>query len=179
MKIPPVKALIFMKWESVRLPGKNIKPLCGKPLCYWILNVLNRSKYIVETIINTDSEKIAQLTKQYFPVTIHMRPDHLLNIGGGDEAYPIMAYDLELTEGEFFVNVHSTTPLIAPETLDKAIEIFNKAAFNLEVMLGGTFILKNLIWQQNLSIIIIAILIGCFASFFAAQQSIKKLEIFK
>ena len=69
--------------------------------------------------------------------------------------------------------------LITICTLKLTIEIFNKAAFNLEVMLGGTFILKNLIWQQNLSIIIIAILIGCFASFFAAQQSIKKLEIFK
>lgn len=69
--------------------------------------------------------------------------------------------------------------LITICTLKLTIEIFNKAAFNLEVMLGGTFILKNLIWQQNLSIIIIAILIGCFASFFAAQQAIKKLEIFK
>ena len=69
--------------------------------------------------------------------------------------------------------------LITICTLKLTIEIFNKAAFNLEVMLGGTFILKNLIWQQNLSIIIIAILIGCFASFFAAQQSIKKLETFK
>ena len=69
--------------------------------------------------------------------------------------------------------------LITICTLKLTIEIFNKAAINLEVMLGGTFILKNLIWQQNLSIIIIAILIGCFASFFAAQQSIKKLETFK
>ena len=69
--------------------------------------------------------------------------------------------------------------LITICTLKLTIEIFNKAAINLEVMLGGTFILKSLIWQQNLSIIIIAILIGCFASFFAAQQSIKKLETFK
>ena len=69
--------------------------------------------------------------------------------------------------------------LITICTLKLTIEIFNKAAINLEVMLGGTFILKSLIWQQNLSIIIIATLIGCFASFFAAQQSIKKLEIFK
>jgi cell division protein FtsX len=46
-------------------------------------------------------------------------------------------------------------------------------------MLGGTFILKSLIWQQNLSVIMVAMLIGCFASFFAAQQSIRKFEIFK
>ena len=69
--------------------------------------------------------------------------------------------------------------LITIFTLKLTIEIFNKASINLEAMLGGTFILKNLIWHQNLSIIIVAMLIGCIASFFAAQQSIRKFEIFK
>ena len=69
--------------------------------------------------------------------------------------------------------------LITICTLKLTIEIFNKASINLEAMLGGTFILKSLIWQQNLSVIIVAMLIGCFASFFAAQQSIRKFEIFK
>ena len=69
--------------------------------------------------------------------------------------------------------------LITICTLKITIEIFNKASINLEAMLGGTFILKNLIWQQNLSVIIIAMLIGCFASVFAAQQSIRRFEIFK
>ena len=69
--------------------------------------------------------------------------------------------------------------LITITTLKLTIEIFNKAAINLEAMLGGTFILKNLMWYQNLTIIIIAILIGSFASLFAAQHSIRKFEIFK
>ena len=68
--------------------------------------------------------------------------------------------------------------LITISTLKLTIEIFNKAAINLEAMLGGTFILNNLIWQQNLIILLIAILIGSFASFIAAQQSIKKFEKF-
>jgi len=69
--------------------------------------------------------------------------------------------------------------LITICTLKLTIEIFNKAAINLEAMLGGSFILENLVWEQNLTIVLIAMLIGCFASFFAAQQSIKKFEIFK
>ena len=131
MVIPTVRALLFMKLESSRLHRKNIKPFCGKPLCYWILETLNKSKYVVETIVNTDSEEIADLVKTYFPVTVHMRPDHLLDLGGGDEAYPLMAYDIELTQGEYFVNVHSTTPLMSHQTLDKSIEtFFNKTAFD-------------------------------------------------
>lgn len=69
--------------------------------------------------------------------------------------------------------------LITICTLKLTIEIFNRAAINLEAMLGGTFILKNLILEQNLGIILIGMLIGCFASFFAARQSIKKFEILK
>ena len=69
--------------------------------------------------------------------------------------------------------------IITISALKITIEIFNKTAINLEAMLGGTFILNNLLWQQNLIILLIAMLIGCFASFFAAQQSIKKFEIFK
>jgi len=69
--------------------------------------------------------------------------------------------------------------LITISTLKLTIEVFNKAAVNLEAMLGGTFILKNLLWQQNLSVILISMIIGCSASFFAAHQSVKKFEIFK
>tara|TARA_B100000795_G_C22794831_1_gene438840 strand:- start:1813 stop:2724 length:912 start_codon:yes stop_codon:yes gene_type:complete len=69
--------------------------------------------------------------------------------------------------------------LITICTLKLTIAIFNKASINLEAMLGGTFILKGPILEQNLIIILIAMLIGCFASFFAAQQTIRKFEIFK
>ena len=69
--------------------------------------------------------------------------------------------------------------IITISTLKITIEVFNKTAINLEAMLGGAFILNNLLWQQNLIILLIAMLIGCFASFFAARQSIKKFEIFK
>ena len=69
--------------------------------------------------------------------------------------------------------------LITISTLKLTIEVFNKAAVNLEAMLGGAFILKNLVWEQNLSVILISMIIGCSASFFAAHQSVKKFEIFK
>jgi cell division transport system permease protein len=69
--------------------------------------------------------------------------------------------------------------IITISTLKLTIEIFNKAAINLEAVLGGAFILKNLVWHQNLGIILISMIIGCSASFFAAHQSIKKFEIFK
>ena len=69
-----------MKANSERIPGKNMRLLCGRPLFHWILESLNESGVIDEIIINTDSEEIANNATSCFNVTIHMRPDYLLDI---------------------------------------------------------------------------------------------------
>ena len=69
-----------MKAHSERVPGKNMRELCGRPLFHWILDALNNSGVVDEIIINTDSEEIAESARKYFNATIHMRPKYLLNI---------------------------------------------------------------------------------------------------
>ncbi len=123
MDIPNIKALLFMKEISERVPGKNLRLFFEKPLLYWILKALSDSIYISEIIINTDSKKIADEAQRYFNVTIHMRPDYLLSINS-DEANQIMEYDLSLTAGEYFLQTHSTNPLLKSCTIDKAINSF-------------------------------------------------------
>jgi len=118
-----IKALFFMKANSERIHNKNMRLLCGRPLFHWILDALNESGVIDEIIINTDSEEIANNAKKYFNVTIHMRPDYLLDINS-NEAFQIMEYDLKHVEGEYFIQTHSTTPLIRPITIKKAIETY-------------------------------------------------------
>ena len=112
-----------MKANSERIPSKNMRLLCGRPLFDWILDALNESGVIDEIIINTDSEEIANNAKKYFNVTIHMRPDYLFYINS-NEAFQIMGYDLKHVEGEYFIQTHSTTPLIRPITIKKAIETY-------------------------------------------------------
>ncbi len=121
MDIPVVKALLFMKKHSERVPNKNMRDFCGRPLFHWIVDSLQRSKYISEIIINTDSEEIAESAQKNFNVTIHMRPEFLLKITS-NEANKIMEYDLSITEGEYFFQTHSTNPLLKTETIDKSIE---------------------------------------------------------
>ena len=114
-----------MKGISERVPGKNMRQLCDRPLFHWILDALNESNVIDEIIINTDSVEIAESARKYFDVTIHMRPDYLLNLQS-DEANQIMAYDLDRTEGEYFIQTHSTNPLLKPKTIKKAVDVFFK-----------------------------------------------------
>ena len=112
-----------MKGYSERVPRKNIRDFCGRPLFHWIMDVLTQSRHLGEIIINTDSEEIAESAKSNFDVTIHMRPDYLLTITD-NEANRIMAHDLAISEGDWFLQTHSTNPLLKVATVDRAIETF-------------------------------------------------------
>ena len=127
--IPRIKALIFMKAFSERVPRKNIKKLCGKPLFHWILDSMSESNYISEIIINTDSKEIAESATSNYDVTIHMRPKNLNNIDS-NEANQIIEYDLSKTNGEYFFQSHSTNPLLSSETIDRAIEEYFSNKFD-------------------------------------------------
>ena len=127
--IPQIRALIFMKAYSERVPGKNMKKLYGKPLFHWILDSLSKSNYINEIIINTDSKEIAESATCNYDVTIHMRPKYLLDIDS-NEANQIIEYDLSKTNGEYFFQSHSTNPLLRAETIDRAIEEYFSNKFD-------------------------------------------------
>ena len=122
MNIPFVKALVPMKHHSERVKGKNFREIGGKPLYHWILESLHRSKYIDEIIINTDSDLIAEDVSKNFNVTILNRPDYLL--GDMVSMAPLTKYDLSKTGGEYYLQTHSTNPLLTTDTIDKAIEIY-------------------------------------------------------
>ncbi len=112
-----------MKEISERVPNKNIRDFCGKPLFYYILETLSKSKYIDEIIINTDSKKIAKNAKEFFDVTIHMRPDYLLEINS-NEANLIIEDDISKIDCEYFIQTHSTNPLLKINSIDQSIETF-------------------------------------------------------
>jgi len=122
MTIPSIKALVPMRANSVRVPNKNIRLLAGKPCFHWIVEALLKSKYIDEIIINTDSPEIAQSALDNFDVTVLDRPDFLR--GYDISIQPLIEYDLSQTSGNYFLQTHSTNPLVKTATIDSAIESF-------------------------------------------------------
>ena len=127
--VPGVTALVFMKLESERVSRKNLRQVAGEPLFYWIFDTLSRAGSVERIVLNTDSELIADEVAARFNVVVHMRPDYLLGITG-DEANQIMAYDLSLDPSEFFLQTHSTNPLLSAATLDRAVEVFFQEALS-------------------------------------------------
>lgn len=124
MKKIKVTATVPMKGNNERVPNKNIRLLNGRPVCYWIIESLSKSKYIDEIIINTDSEKIKEIVSDFKLVKILDRPDFLL--GDAVSMQPLLAYDIEHAKNDFIFQTHSTNPLLSTETIDKAIETYFK-----------------------------------------------------
>jgi CMP-N-acetylneuraminic acid synthetase len=145
--VPFVTALVPMKGHSERVPGKNLRPMCGKPLFYWILNALSQSKYIDRIAIDTDSQEIAREASAYFDVTIIERPVHML--GDFFVANDLIEYDLlQLPEVAYFLQTHSTNPLLKTETIDRAIETFFRQSKH-DSLFSVTSLYTRLYWSEG------------------------------
>ena len=118
-----VIALLPMKGHSERVPNKNIKPFNGVPLFHVVLKKLHESKYISEIIVNTDGDAIKESITSEFPkVKIHDRPESIQ--GDFVSMNEIINYDLQESDGDIYIQTHSTSPLLNINSIDKAIELF-------------------------------------------------------
>lgn len=117
-----VAALLPMKGISERVPGKNLKFFNGKPLYYWVLNTLLSSEKISTVYINTDCEKITQDVMYNFKerVCIINRPKELQ--GNYVSMNKIIEHDISKIDSVYFLQTHSTNPLLTKKSLENAIE---------------------------------------------------------
>ena len=121
--MPSIVALVPMRHHSQRVPGKNYRPLAGKPLFHHILETLLAIPELDQVVVDTDSEPVMEDLRQHFPqVVIINRPENLRadDIPMND----ILLHDTEQVQADFYLQTHSTNPLLRPETVSRAIETF-------------------------------------------------------
>ena len=58
-------AIITARGGSKRIPGKNIKNFCGKPIIAYSIEAALKSGLFSEVMVSTDSQKIAQIAQEY------------------------------------------------------------------------------------------------------------------
>mgnify|MGYP000368546274 CR=1 FL=1 len=145
--IPKITALVPMKGHSERVPNKNIRQMAGKPTFHWIMESLSNSDYVSEIIVNTDSNEIAESAEANFPkVKVLQRPSFLL--GDMVSIQPLIEYDIEHSNNNFFLQTHSTNPLVKTETINRAIEkFFNQA--NHDALFSVTPVKTRFYWKDG------------------------------
>ena len=112
-----------MRHHSQRVPGKNYRSLAEKPLFHYILETLLNVPEIQQVVVDTDSEPVMDGVRRSFPdVKLVPRPEHLRadDVPMND----ILVYDAEQMESDFYLQTHSTNPLLRAETVSSAIQAF-------------------------------------------------------
>ena len=70
-------AIIPARGGSKRIPGKNIKPFCGKPIIAYAIDTARESGLFDRIIVSTDDEQIALVANEYGAETPFARPREL------------------------------------------------------------------------------------------------------
>lgn len=121
-----VLGIIPARGGSKGIPGKNIKPLAGKPLIAWTIEAAKHSKLLTRVIVSTDDEEIAATAKKYGAEVPFLRPKELAGDTSHDIEFLTHALDF-LKEKESYVpdivlRLPPTSPLRLAEDIDKGVQ---------------------------------------------------------
>lgn len=129
-----VLGVIPARGGSKRIPDKNLKFFNGKPLIAWTILEAQKSEYIDDLVVSTDSKKIAYIAEE-LGCEVIMRPDEI----SGDTAssWDAVKQVLSIKKGfEFVVLLQPTSPQRTVNDIDNAI---NMTVFSVD----GTYFKKN------------------------------------
>lgn len=139
-------ALVPMRHHSQRVPGKNYRPLAGKPLFHHIIGTLLDVPEIAEVVVNTDSPEVTAGLREHFPaVKVIARPEHLQ--ADDIPMNEILAYDTSQVESDFYLQTHSTNPLLRAETISRAIQSLTSNYPTYDSLFSVTR-LQTRLWDQ-------------------------------
>ena len=143
-----IAALLPMKGNSERVPNKNLKNFCGTPLYHRVMHVLLASDYISHVIVNTDSEAIKSDIEANFgqKVIIHHRPEAIC--GDLVSMNKVIAHDVENFNAEYYVQTHSTNPMLLTASLDGAIKTMLESKDDFDSIFSVTKIQTRL-YDEN------------------------------
>lgn len=121
MKIETITALVPMRHHSQRVPGKNYRPLQGRPLYQHILSTLLQVPEITQIVVDTDSLEVIEGVRQNYPtIKILERPAELRA-----DTIPmneILMHDTGKFPSDLYLQTHSTNPLVKAETFSRGIQ---------------------------------------------------------
>jgi 3-deoxy-manno-octulosonate cytidylyltransferase (CMP-KDO synthetase) len=115
-----VFAIIPARYSSVRLPGKMLLPVAGKPLILHTVERALEAASIDEVIVATDDRRIFDAVTSAGHKALITSSEHQ---SGSDRIAEVAA---DLPEGSIIVNVQGDEPVISPATIDLTVQALLK-----------------------------------------------------
>ena len=121
-------AVIPARGGSKRIPRKNIKLFCGKPMIAWSIEAAKSSDLFDHIIVSTDDVEIAEVAKQWGAEVPFIRPAALSDDYAGTTE--VIAHATQWAIGQGFdvdavCCIYATAPLIQVDDLKRGLEALN------------------------------------------------------
>lgn len=120
-----IAAIIPARGGSKRIPRKNIKPFCGKPMIAWPITAAQNSGVFDTIIVSTDDDEIAEVAIQYGAEAPFRRPAELAN--DHTPTLPVVAHAIDWIKQnrgpiEFACCIFPTAPFLHAKYLEEGFE---------------------------------------------------------
>lgn len=136
-------AIVPMRHDSERVPGKNYRPLGGRPLFCHIVDSLYASGRVDQVVIDTDSETIRSIARREFPRAIVIeRPANLRD--GHTSMNDVLTHTISQIPADVYLQTHSTNPLLTGATIARAVDQFAHRSDEIDSMFGVTKLQQRL-----------------------------------
>ena len=118
-------AVITARGGSKRIPGKNVKEFCGKPIIAYSIEAALESKVFDEVMVSTDSEEITHIARQYGAAVPFMRSEKTSNDYAVTADVLLEVLEEYARRGynyEYACCIYPTAPFVTGEKLRAAME---------------------------------------------------------
>ena len=143
-----IAAVVPLRGGSKSIPKKNIKPICGMPLCYYSIKAAIDSGVFSEIVISTDCTEIAKVVKNLFKesVKIIMRPPELATDSASTESVVMDLISRKALTLPIICLIQATSPLVKAKDFQMARDIFFEQ--DLDSLITGTPFTR-FIWNKD------------------------------
>jgi len=119
-------AVIPARSGSKRIPRKNIKPFCGKPMIAWSIEAALESWCFEQVVVSTDDKEIAAVAKRHGATIPFMRPGSLADDHTG--ITPVIAHAIEWFQQQgvdldFVCCIYANAPLIRASDIRSGLNL--------------------------------------------------------
>jgi len=126
-KFMKVLGIIPARMESVRLPGKMLEDLCGKPLIVRTYEAACKIKCLDEVIVVTDSPRIAQAVKDHKGLVWMSREVHE---SGSDRIAEYLRYH----DCDIAVNIQGDEPFVHEQSVNELVRAFKDSSVKVATL---------------------------------------------
>lgn len=119
-------AIIPARGGSKRIPRKNIKYFCGKPMLAWSIEAARLSNCFDRIIVSTDDMEIADIARSYGAEVPFVRPPCLADDHTG--TIPVIAHaidwlNLNGCDVDFTCCIYATAPFVQADDLKRGFDL--------------------------------------------------------